>query len=149
MKTTTRFIVIDDDLINNMLCSIVIKGAGEKLRIQTFNAPKTGFGYIEKEYGNNEKEMPTVLFLDINMPTWTGWEFLENFEKLDENIRKQIKIYMLSSSVDAKDIDRAKSNPNVVDYISKPLTTKIVSKIIMNEIRSSYAPVSVFDQETR
>src|SRR5665647_576992 len=112
MKTPIRFIVIDDDLVNNLVCRIVIKSAGSQLEIQTFINPETGFGYIEKEYADNENEMPTVLFLDINMPTWSGWEFLENFEKLGEKIKKQIKIYMLSSSIDTKDMERARSNPN-------------------------------------
>jgi len=132
MKTPTRFIVIDDDLVSNLVCRIVIKSAVDKLEIQTFVDPETGFGYIQKEYADNKNRMGTILLLDINMPTWTGWEFLENFEKLDEKIKKQIKIYMLSSSVDTKDIERARSNPNVMDYIIKPLTTKVVSQIIMN-----------------
>ena len=135
MKTPIRFIVIDDDSVNNMVCRFVIKSAAGELEIQTFINPETGFGYIEKEYADNENEMPIVLFLDINMPTWSGWEFLENFEKLNEQIKKQIKIYMLSSSVDLKDIERARSNPYVVDYIVKPLTTKVVSQIISLEVR--------------
>ena len=88
MKTSVRFIVIDDDEINNLYCRIIIEEATGKLEIQTFNIPEKGFEYITKEYSNNEK--PTVLFLDINMPTWSGWEFLDNFQKLDKNIKKQI-----------------------------------------------------------
>jgi len=130
MKTPTRFIVIDDDSINNMVCRIVIKSAMGQSEIQTFIDPETGFRYIEKEYDDSENAIPTVLLLDINMPNWSGWEFLENFEKLEEKIKRQINIYMLSSSVDAKDIARAKSDPNVVDYIIKPLTPEIVSKIM-------------------
>jgi CheY-like chemotaxis protein len=130
LKIPDRFLVIDDDKINNMLCRIVIENAAGNVEIQTFNIAEKGFEYIEKEYGGIKKEKPAILFLDINMPGWNGWEFLENFERLDENIKKQIQIYMLSSSVDSKDIHRAKSNKNVVDYIIKPLTTKTVSEII-------------------
>lgn len=133
MNNPERFIVIDDDLANNMVCRFVINGTAGELEIQTFLAAEKGFEFIVKEYANNENEISTVLFLDINMPAWSGWDFLENFDKLDERIKKQIKIYMLSSSVDIKDIERAKSNPNVIDYIVKPLNMKVVSDIIVNQ----------------
>ena len=96
--------------------------------IQTFNFPVKGFEYITKEYSNTDN--PTVLLLDINMPTWSGWDFLDNFEKLDEKIKKQFKIYMLSSSIDTNDKQRAKENKNVVNYIEKPLSEKTVLSIL-------------------
>jgi response regulator RpfG family c-di-GMP phosphodiesterase len=64
------------------------------------------------------------------MPTWSGWDFLDKFEMLDAQIKNQIKVYMLSSSVDPKDMEKAKANSNVVDYIVKPLNRDIVEKII-------------------
>ena len=128
MKTSVSFIVIDDDEINNLYCKIIIEEAAGKLEIQTFDIPEKGFEYITKEYSNNEK--PTVLFLDINMPTWSGWDFLDNFKKLDKNIKKQIKIYILSSSVDPADHQQAEDNENVGGYIEKPLTELIVLSIL-------------------
>ena len=128
MEIPIRFIVIDDDPVNNFICSIIIKeGAGE-LEVETFEIPEKGLEYISKEYLNNEH--PTVLFLDINMPTWSGWEFLDNFDKLDEKIKKQIKIYIIASSIDASDKHRARENKNVVDYIEKPLSEKTVSSML-------------------
>src|SRR5262249_43823969 len=107
MEKPARFIVIDDDLNNNLICRIAIKGIAGDAEVLTFNIPEKGFEFIVSSYSKTGVEMPTALFLDINMPTWTGWDFLENFEKLDENIQKQIKIYMLSSSIDPKDRERS------------------------------------------
>ncbi|HYV94397.1 MAG TPA: response regulator [Chitinophagales bacterium] len=132
MKTPSRFIVIDDDSVSNMLCRLTIKKTEHQLEIETFDIPEKGFEYIMSEYSKTGNDTPTVLFLDINMPTWTGWEFLENYDKLDEKIKRQIKIYMLSSSVDPKDKERARDDRNVVDYIVKPVNSKIVSDIIIN-----------------
>ncbi|MEP6948452.1 MAG: response regulator [Ginsengibacter sp.] len=128
MKIPVRFIVIDDDQINNLYCRIIIKQAAGELEIKTFDIPEKGFEYITKEYSNNKN--PTVLFLDINMPTWSGWDFLDNFEKLDENIKKQIKIYILSSSVDPADHQQAMDNKYVVGYIEKPLSELTVLAIL-------------------
>src|SRR5437870_13687949 len=98
MKSPIRYIIIDDDPVNILLCRMIIKSVWGKVNIQTFEVPETGFEYIKTEYTKNKDEVPTVLFLDINMPSWTGWEFLENFEMLDEKIKMQIKIYLLTSS---------------------------------------------------
>jgi hypothetical protein len=56
------------------------------------------------------------------MPTWLGRDFLDNFEKLDKQIMRQIKIYIMSSSVDPDDHKRARDNRHGIGYIKKPLS---------------------------
>lgn len=123
-----RFIIIDNDPVNNLLCSLTITDVQDAAEIQTFNFPVKGFEYLAEEYINTTN--PTVLLLDINMPTWSGWDFLDNFEKLDDKIKKQIKIYILSSSIDVNDKHRASENTNVVAYIEKPLSEKTVLSML-------------------
>lgn len=126
MEHFSRFIIIDDDTINNTLCSVIIRRiTGNETEIQTFSIPEQGFDYIAEDDSDNKS---TLLFLDINMPGWSGWVFLENFERLDEEVKKKFRIYMLSSSVDPLDKERARTNKNVVDFVVKPLTkTKVLS----------------------
>ena len=123
-----RFIIIDNDPVNNLLCTLTIRDVLDAAEIQTFNFPIKGFEYLAEKYVNTTNL--TVLLLDINMPIWTGWDFLDNFEKLDDEIKKQIKIYILSSSIDANDKQRASGNKNVVDYIEKPLSEKTVFSML-------------------
>ncbi|CAN5646885.1 hypothetical protein BH10BAC5_BH10BAC5_22820 [soil metagenome] len=78
-------------------------------------------GALNKTELSSGSEKPTVLFLDINMPSMTGWEFLEEFRKFSKTVHKQFTIYMLSSSVDSSDKEKASSNIFVSGYISKPL----------------------------
>ena len=128
MNTPAQFIIVDNDPVNNLLCTLAIKDVADDIEIQAFDSPVKGFEYITTEYLNTENL--TVLLLDINMPTWSGWDFLNNFEKLDEKIKRQIKIYILSSSIDTNDKHRARENKNVVDYIEKPLSGKTVSSML-------------------
>ena len=123
-----RFIIIDNDPVNNLLCSLTIKDVQDAAEIQAFNFPIDGFNYLAKEHAGTTS--PSVLLLDINMAGWSGWDFLDNFEKLDDKIKRQIKIYILSSSIDVNDKHRAKENKNVVDYIEKPLSEKKVLSMI-------------------
>ncbi|HVO75742.1 MAG TPA: response regulator [Ignavibacteriaceae bacterium] len=129
MKSISRFVVIDDDPVNNALCKMVIKMAVGKIDIKTFTLPEKGFEYIETEYSKNGNESTSVILLDLNMPLMSGWEFLERFDSLDEIIKKQLEIYILSSSVDPRDKARAGANKNVADYIVKPLTKEIILEI--------------------
>ncbi len=129
MKDISRFVVIDDDPLNNALCKMIIKLALGKMDVRTFTLPEKGFQFIKTEYAVNMNESTSIILLDLNMPIMSGWEFLERFEELDEIIKKQVKIYILSSSVDPRDRERAGKNKDVEDYIVKPLTKEIVLEI--------------------
>lgn len=119
-KANRNFIVVDDDYTNNLLCRKIITHVFPGVDVQTFTDPDTALVYITTIYGKSTDRMAT-LFLDINMPTITGWDFLEAFERFDTRLKERLKIYMLSSSVDQKDKDRAANNKNVSGYIEKPL----------------------------
>lgn len=122
IKKYIRVIAIDDDFINHTICRHVAKAVNSDLEVLTFNIPEIGFEFIQNNYATNDGATLTLLLLDINMPTWSGWDFLDHFEELDEHIKKQIKICILSSSVNLSDRERAAENKNVAAYIQKPLT---------------------------
>lgn len=127
MKCPFHFIIIDDDPVNNMLSSIFINEVVSNADIQSFELPENGLKHIRQKYSISE-EIPTILLLDINMPTMSGWEFLEKFEELAEGIKNQFRICIMSSSVDPGDQQRAGENNNAMDYIEKPLSEeKVVS----------------------
>ncbi len=129
-QVTKRFLLVDDDLINNSLTKMILKKSFDEVHINAFNIPEDGLEYMKSESGYNTIDGRTTLFLDINMPTMSGWEYLEAFELFDAAIKEQYDIYILSSSVDPKDINRAKANPHVIDFIEKPLNKAILIKII-------------------
>lgn len=120
-----NFIVVDDDQTNNFLCMKIITTVFPDSNVQTFSDPETALVYINNMFGN-ATDGNAVLFLDINMPTLSGWDFLEEFERFDTGIKGQLKIYMLTSSVDERDKDRAAENKNVCGYIEKPLSKEMI-----------------------
>lgn len=74
--------------------------------------------------------LPTVIFLDLNMPKGDGWSFLEEFEKLPKDKIDHVQIYITSSFISPELIKKARRNKLVKDYIVKPLTVDAVKKII-------------------
>lgn len=137
MEKSTRFIVIDDDALNNKICRACIEKIFKDAPVATFTDPKLGFEHIEAEYSTAYHDDIGILFLDINMPTMTGWEFLELFDKLDDKIKDRIKIYILSSSVDKRDMERAQANKYVVYYLIKPLTKETIALITYAQKKKS------------
>ena len=129
-QTHKHFIVIDDDPINNLLCSKNIKKNIQEADVITFTEAEKGLDHI-KSFFNEPNVENAVLFLDINMPIMTGWEFMEEFEKLNSLIKDQVFIYILSSSIHQEDKLKAKNHPDVVDYIEKPLSAEFLQNTVL------------------
>ena len=119
MSIIKNYIVVDDDPWNNNICRFNIKKTLGNIDVTTFSMPEEGLAFIEHEFSKNPQH--TILFLDINMPIVNGWAFLDRFKDFSEDIKNHITIYMLSSSINNQDIERAKSNKYVKDFLSKPL----------------------------
>jgi response regulator RpfG family c-di-GMP phosphodiesterase len=124
-----RFLIVDDDPENNLLSKMALKRSLGEVEVTDFIAPEDGLHYIESQISNSAEGEKIVLFLDINMPTMSGWEFLEKFAEFVKTIVDKFCIYILSSSVDPRDIQRAKENPLVAGFIEKPLDRKMVSEM--------------------
>ncbi len=119
MSDDREYIIVDDDPFNNLICSMAIKSTLGIKDTKIFTVPEEALAFIENEYIKSLKL--TILFLDINMPTLTGWQFMEQFEKFCEEVKNKISIYILSSSVDQRDKDKAKGYTYIKGFISKPL----------------------------
>tara|TARA_R110000796_G_scaffold250788_2_gene380553 strand:- start:47758 stop:48159 length:402 start_codon:yes stop_codon:yes gene_type:complete len=76
------------------------------------------------------KKLPSIIFLDLNMPIMDGWEFLEDFIKIPNHNRDYVTIYIISSSVDPRDLLKAKTYSAVSNYFIKPITPKDLGEII-------------------
>jgi len=126
--TPSRFIVVDNDPVNNLLCDLAIRDEVSDANFLAFTDPLKAFDYISAADGGNNSM--NILLLDINMPIWSGWDFVEHFDKLDEKIKNRFRVYMLSSSIDNNDKQRAMENKNVVAYIEKPLTKEKVFSLL-------------------
>ena len=120
-ETKLDFIVIDDDPMNNIICRKMIELTVPGATVNTFTLPREGLAYILATFSINSDDN-AILFLDINMPVLNGWEVLEKFSEFPEMVKKKVKIYMLSSSVDLQDKENAENNPFVSGYITKSIS---------------------------
>ena len=130
MENICRFIVIDDNPINVLVSEHIIKKVSKNAQIKSFDLAPMALQHIEEEYGKTDSNIPTLLFLDLHMPVMDGFEFLERFMKLDTDIQKQFKIIVLSATADNIELKKAIAYSCVTDYREKPLTIKVLKRLI-------------------
>ena len=67
--------------------------------------------------GNENKYL---MFLDINMPGLSGWEVLDEFEKNNKGL--ELKVIIITSSIEDADRLKAKTYDRIVDFWVKPFS---------------------------
>ncbi|WP_158973643.1 response regulator [Cellulophaga sp. L1A9] len=131
-----NFCIVDDDDIYQFTIKKTINSLDLAKNIIAFSDGEEALDYMIKNLHNDE-ELPDIILLDINMPIMDGYQFMEEYVKIKPKLGKKITIYMVSSSVDPIDIERAKRISEISDYIIKPIKKgklkSIVDKLIMED----------------
>jgi CheY-like chemotaxis protein len=121
--------VVDDDKIYHFLIKKLLTNNGINLNPSFFENGLLALEGIKSKLNNGETP-PDLILLDINMPILDGWQFLEEFKLLKEKIKKDIIIYIISSSDNIVDKNRAKDfEDEVTDYYLKPVTIEAIKSI--------------------
>lgn len=128
-KVELACIIDDDKIYVNLVRKIIeIKKLSKNLII--FKNGREALEYFQKNLSSfSEDSLPEIIFLDLNMPVMDGWEFLNEFIKIKNELSKKIQLYVVSSSIDPRDLERAKSFNMVTDYLIKPIELKKFEKI--------------------
>lgn len=113
--------VVDDDEIYQFVIKSQIESRKIARKIIMFSDGELAIDFFKNTVENAE-ELPDLVLLDLNMPIMDGWEFLDEFIMLKPRLPKKITIYVVTSSINQTDIDRAKRISEVTDYIVKPIS---------------------------
>lgn len=129
MKTIDTLYLIDDDDTYQFIVEKTLNSLNLVNSIKIFSNGKAAIDFLEETIHDID-QIPDVILLDLTMPIMDGWQFLEQYLRFRPRIGKKVVIYVISSSIDPRDMQRAKSISEVTDYIVKPLTkTKLISML--------------------
>ena len=123
MEKVAMTYIIDDDKIFVYVLKKVLE---KNIKFKEIKEFRNGEEVLELI--TNDTNLPTVILLDINMPIIDGWQFLDEVEKL--NHKNKINIFIMSSSIDQREIEKSKMYSTVRDFISKPINNEKLEKIL-------------------
>lgn len=119
--------VIDDDPIYTFYVKRAFKHLDYCKNILFYSDGKAAYDNL-KAIIDSDNSVPDLILLDINMPVWDGWQFLDEFVKIKPS--KKITIYMVTSSVDPEDLERSKGYEEVSDFFVKPISKQDLMEML-------------------
>ncbi len=119
--------VVEDDKANNFLCKMTLEDVGIS-NIRTFLRADAALADL-KQMADNQENFPSLILLDINMPSMDGWGFLSEFRNFPAETKAKTTIYLFSTSEHPRDMEKAKLFPEVLDFLAKPLSEDVANSL--------------------
>jgi CheY-like chemotaxis protein len=121
---TFRTLIVDDDSIIIFIHKKLVGKCGYPLAPETY---LNGREALDNLMSTADESSLSIVLLDINMPVMSGWEFLDAIQ--DKPFAKNMKVAMVTSSVDASDKLKAKTYSQVVGFLEKPITVDMLNEL--------------------
>lgn len=125
-KKIGTVLIVDDEELDQKIYRRILMRSGLVDDVIGFTYPDRALEFLAA----SDRPVIDVLFLDINMPIMDGFEFLKSAtERFGKDFAKTV-VVLLTTSLDAKDQERAKQFEVVKAYINKPLVPEHIEKIL-------------------
>lgn len=120
-----RIVLIDDDSTTNYLNKLIIEKSDLVDEVLSFDSAQEALDFFNQ---SNSADDQALVLLDINMPIMSGWQFLDQYQNLQNS--KANKIVILTSSINPADKLLAEERKGIMDYKSKPLSMEMLDELV-------------------
>jgi CheY-like chemotaxis protein len=132
MKTLDCILLIEDDHLTNIYNRKIIESTAVTRHVHIVENGLEGLDYLDGKgkYAGAANPAPDLILLDLNMPRMNGWEFIEEYIRMNGQVKKSAKIFFLTSSPNPDDVRRAKEIAEVTGFEKKPLTKERIIGLV-------------------
>lgn len=127
-KELKCIMLVDDNIDDNFFHEWEIKRGYPEIVVVVKQTGLEALEYLKLQKDKTGLH-PNLILLDINMPGMNGWEFLSEYNKLDEKLQSEVLVVMLTNSENPDDIEKAKSLKMTSGFKTKPLTQEMLKEI--------------------
>ncbi len=112
--------IVDDNPIDQLITEYILKLNHQKADIIVMTSANEALDYLAFN-ANIPEALPSLIFLDLDMPIMNGFDFLQRFKEYADEVKEGCRIVVVTASDVISDIERMKSDPHVIKLIAKPL----------------------------
>lgn len=134
LTRSLNILLVDDDDTTNFLHTLTLQASGVPHTLNVVETVPDALAIFQNQT-TPATQLPHLVFLDLNLPGHTGFDFLDEYRKLAKDTATKPVIVVLSASVNHEDEKKALQAPEVAAFRSKPLSVAMVHQII-----STYFP---------
>ena len=117
-------LIIDDNDIDNMVAKYLIEKIEKADNLTIKGTVSQAIKYLEKL-----DEKPEYIILDIYLPLYDGFFFMDELRKHKDLELDKTKLVILSSNIDEEIEEKLEAYPEIDKVISKPLTIEKVESL--------------------
>jgi CheY-like chemotaxis protein len=129
MEVLNHIVLVDDNETTSFLNNRLLSRLALAKKVSTFTRAEEASRILWEDAQATSEAAADLVFVDLKMPGMSGFDFLEQYNKLPAAVQERTVVAVLTTSMHAADTARVAQYPNV-EYLTKPLTEEKLQRLL-------------------